>query len=552
MFGVGIHSPEDRRFVGLASGVVDDILVRDPVHATRVGDHRFDSRLPDPSPDTSDEFARILRRHSDFLESVDDVALSRMTAADLYVLRSEVSARLHELTVIRPHEWNPLAWNPADALHSLLERPFAPPADRARSLVGRLELVGEFLDNARHCLRAMPRPHIEVAIAQMAAIEPMLDRTMGDLGDVPGMAEAAESAVASIGRHVVWLADHRAKAAPGFSMGATAYEGVLRYRLGTPESIEEVLATAESDLDRVGEELGRTASKLLGKSMGRRRLVEDAMDKLAGPPAVDDESVLEVCGEALQRASEFVAARRLVSVPPMDLRLVAMPEVHRGVRVAYCDAPGSLERAELPTVLAVAPTAADWTAEQRQSFYREYNRDMIFDLMVHEAMPGHALQLAWARSAESPTAARSAFPSQLLIEGWATYAEEMMARNGFVVSTQRRPSLRFQQLKMQLRMIINTILEISIHTQGMTEAQGRRLMATRGYQEESEIIGKWRRASVTYGELPARYIGYRGVAAVVKQLAERHRGWNLRQVHDRLLAQGSIAPEHLPSILGLG
>lgn len=552
MFGVGIHSPEDRRFVGLASGVIDDILVRDPAHATRVGDHRFDSRLPDPSPDTSDEFARILRRHSDFLASVDDVALSRMTAADLYVLRSEVAARLHELTVIRPQEWNPLVWNPADALYSLLERPFAPAAVRARSLAQRLGRVGEFLDNARHCLGPMPRPHIEVAISQMSAIAPMLDDAMDDLGDDPGLVSAAESAIESVERHVVWLADQREKSVPDYRMGATAYQGVLRYRLGTQESVNEVLATAEEDLERVSEEMSSAAAKSLGKSMGRRRLVEDALDSLARSPGVNDESVLTVCSEALQRASEFVAARRLVSVPPMDVKLVRMPKVHRGINAVYCDAPGALEEAELPTVLAVAPTPSDWTAARRRSFYREYNRHMIFNLMVHEAMPGHALQLAWARCAEPPTAARSAFPSSLLVEGWATYAEELMARHGFVVSAAQRPSLRLQQLKMQMRMIIDTILEIGVQTQDMTEAEGRRLMATRGFQEEAEIVGKWRRASVTYGDLPACYLGYRGVAGLVKDLSERHREWDLRQVHDRLLAQGSVAPEHLRPIMGLG
>ena len=74
-----------------------------------------------------------------------------------------------------------------------------------------------------------------------------------------------------------------------------------------------------------------------------------------------------------------------------------MPEFARGVAVAYCDSPGPLETADVPTFYCIAPTPADWPAERVESFYREYNDHMIRNLTVHEAMPGHFLQLAHAR-----------------------------------------------------------------------------------------------------------------------------------------------------------
>lgn len=551
MLGVGIHSPEDRRFAGLAAAVIDDILVRDPVHATRVGDHRFDGRLPDPSADGSDEFARILRRHAGFLASVDEVALSRITAIDLAVLRREVAVRLHDLTVVRPQEWNPLVWNPAAAIFTLVERPYGPAQRRGEALVARLRGVGEFLDGARHTLGRMPGPHVEVAIQQMTAIAPMLDGMGHDLRDRPGMADAVSVGVAAVERHVDWLRRRLPQCEPDFRMGSEAYEGVLRHRLECSDSAEDVVARAHEDLDRLNEELASAAAKLLERGMGERRLVRTALGQLARASDVDDDSALDVCAEALRRATDFVAERGLVSIPAMDIQVARMPEARRGFSIAYCDAPGALEDGDYPTVLAMASAPKEWTEARRRSFYREYNRDMIHDLMVHEVMPGHALQLAWARQAEAPTGARAAFPSGLFVEGWAVYAEELMALRGFVVSEERRPAIRIQQLKMQMRGIINTILEIGIHTCGMTEAQGRRLMATRGHQEEGEIVGKWRRALVSYGRLPMYYLGYRAVAALVGDLKERHRDWDIRQIHDTLLAHGSISPTLLRSVVGL-
>ncbi|MFN8125465.1 MAG: DUF885 family protein [Candidatus Nanopelagicales bacterium] len=131
------------------------------------------------------------------------------------------------------------------------------------------------------------------------------------------------------------------------------------------------------------------------------------------------------------------------------------------------------------------------------------------------------------------------------------YAEELMAHRGFYVDPDRRLSLRLQQLKMQLRVIINTILDIRVHTRGMTEPEARRLMATKGFAEDGEIVGKWDRARLTAGQLSEYYVGYRGVAQIVDDLDTHHRDWDLRQVHDAVLAQGSVPPRILRSLVGL-
>ena len=163
-------------------------------------------------------------------------------------------------------------------------------------------------------------------------------------------------------------------------------------------------------------------------------------------------------------------------MPDVEVRLIDMPEIHRGVAVAYCDAPGPLESADVPTYVAVAPTPAGWDAERVASFYREYNGIQLHGLAIHEAMPGHVLQLAHAQRLASPTRVRRFGRSGVFVEGWAVFAEELMADRGYAPAGADRAALamRLQQLKMQARTAINAILDISVHAHGMTRGGGPR------------------------------------------------------------------------------
>ena len=213
-----------------------------------------------------------------------------------------------------------------------------------------------------------------------------------------------------------------------------------------------------------------------------------------------------------------------------------MPEINRGVAVAYCDPPGPLEPRPLPTFIAVSPTPSDWPADRVASFYREYNRHMVHNLMVHEAMPGHYLQLAHARRFTGSTRVRAALWSGSFVEGWAVYAEELMADHEYPGEGDPA-AVRMQQLKMQLRMVINAILDARVHAHGLTEAQAMALMTERGFQEEGEAAGKWRRAQLTSAQLSTYYVGY----TEVSDLAARAR-------QDRPGAQGPARPHARPRL----
>ena len=176
------------------------------------------------------------------------------------------------------------------------------------------------------------------------------------------------------------------------------------------------------------------------------------------------------------------------------------------------------------------------------SFFREYNAHMIHELTVHEAMPGHVLQFAHNSRYTAPVPVRKALWSGTFVEGWAVYAEEMMVDRGYRAAEGHADAQRMQQLKMQLRSVVNAILDTRVHAHGMTEDEAMELMMTHAHQEEGEAAGKWRRALLTSAQLSTYFVGYVEVSDLAGDLAAARPDLSIRQRHDLLLAHGSPAP----------
>jgi uncharacterized protein (DUF885 family) len=538
-------------FAALAERVVDALLALDPVGATWLGDHRFDGLLPDRSPTGVATALETIDESVTGLDSIDDLALDSIDdLVDLEILRAELLRWRFELAEVRRHTWDPMVWNPGTALYLLVARDTVPVDERAASARRRLQAVPELLATARDVLDDMPHIHVETALGQLAGTRALFD---GPVRELAATDTVVDLAVAAVDEFRGWLEERLPISVRDPRLGARLYAGVLWHSLDDDVTADELLRDAYDSLDLLNIQMAETARAYLGADAPSEGLVRAALDQIATSAPVSDVTVLPLMVDALARTTAFVAERQIVTVPELDVRVIEMPEIHRGTAVAYCDAPGPLETAAVPTFVAVAPTPADWTAERVASFYREYNGVQLHDLTVHEAMPGHVLQLARSRECLRPTRVRAAAMSGPFVEGWAVYVEGVLARAGYAADDDPRSALAFalQQQKMAVRGVINTILDIGVHVDGMTEADAMALMIERGFQEEGEAAGKWRRALLTAGQLPTYFAGYRAVASIAEDLRVLHPDWTDAQVHDLMLAHGSPAPRHLRTLLGL-
>ena len=535
----------DAAFGRLAREYLDDRAERHPDTATGLGDHRFDTRLPDPSAQALQAERGALDGWATRLAAIDHGALSAEHRVDAAMMADSVARRVFEIDELREHTWNPLQSNPGKAIYQLLARDFAPLADRLGSVAGRLAEIPAVLAEARRQLGRMPRVHLETAIGQfdgtIALVSKEIDAALEAAPACgPELARVRPAALEALTEHRTWLSAQLASA-DGFAdprIGPERFARKLSLTLSAAADADAILARAQADLDRVSEQIAELAAEMAGLAKPGREVVRQVLDRLAGD-VPDDTTILEFCRDALAAQIAFVTDRGLLTVYDDPVELIVMPEIDRGVAVAYCDSPGPLEPSPLSTFIAVSPAPADWTAERVASFYREYNRHMVHNLMVHEAMPGHYLQLQHSRRfTGSDTAIRAALRSGAFTEGWAVYTERIMAEQQYPGEGDPR-AVRMQQLKMQLRTIINAILDARIHGHGMTETEAMALMTGRGYQEEGEAAGKWRRAQLTSAQLSTYYVGYSEISDLAADLRAASPGLADQQLHDRMLAHGS-------------
>ncbi|WP_346536500.1 DUF885 domain-containing protein [Micromonospora sp. DPT] len=536
-------------FVPLAERIVEALLESRPGLATSAGDHRYDDRLPDLSPEAVKADQAMLREAADALSELDPDALELEEQVDHALLSALVDRELFELGEIRGYEWDPLRHNPGPLLHAVLARPYAPVEERLTHLVGRLSAVPDALATARATLRDMPRIHAETAVGQFTGTAALIrDEVPLLLAQAPAMFDrvepAATAAIAALEEFVAWLRiGLAADAGPGRDprLGRRRWEARLWHTLDTELGAAEVQRRAWANLDRVTEEIRAAAVELVGGSADDET-VRRALDLLAAEHP-DNHSIVDLASTTLDEAVDFVRDRDLVTLVDDPCVIQEMPEFARGVAVAYCDSPGPLETAALPTFYCISPTPADWPAHRVESFYREYNDHMIRNLTVHEAMPGHFLQLAHARRYAGPTRVRPLTESGVFVEGWAVYTEELMAGLGF-----GGLPVRLQQLKMQLRMTINALLDQLVHCEDLPEAEAMALMTGRGFQEEGEAAGKWRRALLTSTQLSTYFVGYSEMADIA---GARPAGVSVREWHDAMLAHDCPPPRHLRTLLGI-
>jgi uncharacterized protein (DUF885 family) len=155
------------------------------------------------------------------------------------------------------------------------------------------------------------------------------------------------------------------------------------------------------------------------------------------------------------------------------------------------------------------------------------------ELTLHEAMPGHLLQIAHANLYKSRL--RAFFQSGPMVEGWACYGQDVMADEGFL---DRDPRYLLAHYKFQMRMPVNAIIDQDFHVGNLTREQAMELMTKTAFQQEREAAGKWVRLQLSSAQLPVYFVGYQEWKDFRAE-AEMKPGFNLRKFHDSALSHGS-------------
>jgi uncharacterized protein (DUF885 family) len=505
--------------------LLDEWFEAQPTWATQIGFHAYDDRWPDFSAAGEQRRLAIIERHRAALRALDDAGLSADERIDRGLVLEALDAADFDERELLELAWDPLAIVrvAGGGLFSLLARDFAPWEHRGAAFVGRLQELPEFLANAASRLtgshgQPVSALHTQVALAQLGGVTDLIDQGLNeadrqaeeqghtqiakDMHSVEGAARAAvERLRKRLTDEVMPRADGEAR------LGYDLFAKKLRHVLASDIPPEEVLARARRDYELVRAEMLRLARVAWSDWLPGETPPDDGdevirrvLDAIAAQHPQPDQ-LIEFQREEIARIEDFVRAREIMRLPSEPLQITWTPVFMRAYGRAFLQAPGPLDKG-LPSYFWITPPDLSLGPEATESYLREDNDRMNVLMAIHEGVPGHYLQGAYAN--ESDSLARAVFASGTFAEGWAVYVTQVLMDLGY---RDNEPALMLTHWKFYLRAITNAIMDVAIHTENMTEEQAMALMVGGGFQEQDEARAKWLRARITSTQLSTYYIG---------------------------------------------
>ena len=550
------QSSADKQFEDLAKRYLDESPALGPVGATSLGDHRFDHLVNQVSSEARAERVAFNKKYIEELEIIPKGELSRAYQVDAALLDNRLRSGIWRIEELQEWSWNPLRYTglAGGAIYSLMAREFAPVEERLINVAGRLEQFPRMYAQIRETIipERVPKIHAETAVKQNKGVLSILDNLV-----VPQknklkkrhrkqLNKAIETARKENAKHQKWLEEEVLPKANGnFRIGPKLYDRKLAFTLQTPLTRQQILEKAESELVKTRSHMYDIA-KSVYKGMHPytefpevptevyqqaviRAVLEEAYREIP-----DKDGIIDFARSSIRIAEDFVKKAEILTLPSDPVEIIIMPEFRRGVTLAYCDSPGPLETG-LKTFYAVSPLPEEWTEKQVHSYLREYNQRSVHNLTIHEAMPGHFVQLA--HSNRYPSTLRAVLSSGVFIEGWAVYVERVFLEEGFL---DHDPLMQLIILKWYLRAIANAMIDQKIHAGDMSYDEAMELMIEDTFQEEREAAAKWIRAQLTSAQLSTYFVGFLEHYSLREEVQKRRGAkFVLKDYHDEELSFGS-------------
>jgi len=534
------HVPPQKRpramddFQAAARRIIDDYLLHEPIKATLAGLHDHDADVPDL---TADGFHAAGVRAKAYLATLERFDANRLTAAeriDHALLVSRFSTDVRELAELASHRHDPSLYaNVAIVgIYSLLMHDFAPIEERLPSIRARLEGVPQIVAAAQANLERSPAIWTQIAIEEIeggvsffrSQVEPLC---RGD----ELLRAALDNAVAAFDEFSAFLGGPYAnRDGKSFAIGRELFDFKLRNEHLLPYDADSLLAFGEAVLRETIEGLERTAA-LIDPSKAWTQLIESF--RTDHP---DEGHLLAEYRTGVDAARRFIIDRGLATMPPGEVLEVVETPLFMRPTVPYAAymPPGPFESRQTG-LYYVTPVNERLPVEERAEQMLGHNRHAMLLTNVHEAYPGHHLQLVRANEAKSLV--RKLLENTVLIEGWALYCEQLVLDEGMTDD----PRTRLFQLKDQLWRACRVVIDVKLHTGQMTFDEAVEMLVGVAHLERPNAIGEVRR----YTQSPTQPMSYLTGKQQIMELRERERRrlgsrFDLRAFHDRLLSYGSV------------
>ncbi len=506
-----------------------------PVGATGKGIHRYDHLLGDYS---EDKLVELNRREKEFigrLESIPMEELSSDEKIDRSILIGQLSTQTTEFDEFNPYQADPGIYPMIGlgGIYLLLVREFAPLPQRAQSILSRLRQVPQVLKEGKANLKKVPPVFAQVAIEVCENSKGFFGSLIPQIAQkVPSLKEelekASQEALEAIKGYLNFL--HKGLPERDFAYGTDLFNYMLKMHHRLPYDAQDLWELGEEVLAKTEEEIEKLA-KQIDPFQSWTKVVEKLKDDHPGP-----EELFDAYREKMEEARNFVLQKELVTIPPGEkLEIIPTPAFERPTIPYGAYMPPAPFEKEQKGFFYVTPVNESLPPEKREEQLRGHNRFGMVLTALHEAYPGHHLQLVHSNQVKSKV--RKTFYTSVFAEGWALYCEELMYEMGFY----KDPRVRLMQLKDQLWRAARVLIDVGLHTRGWSYEKAVGFLIDKAKLERTNAEKEVKRYCATPTQPMSYLIGKVQILDLRREFqTAKGNDFNLKGFHDQLLSFGTI------------
>jgi len=510
-----------------------------PVGATSLGVHDGAALLDDVSASAVQAEIARLEATKTALAALDARSLAPMDRDDRDVLAAQIDGQLLEYETVQQWRHNPATYVDlmTNAIYQLIERDFAPLPQRLRSVIAREQAIPAMLEQAKHNLADMPPVFIDVALENLGGADsffghdvPLAFAAITDQAQKAKLAASTKATLDAVAAYKAWLVAAKPDAHGSFVLGRESFQRLLASDM-VNVPVERVLEAGRAQLQRDHDAFLATEKLVDPKDPSGALAVIEA-DHPDGP------GLVTTARQQLYDLRTFIDEHHIVTLPSRLMPTVGeTPPFARAMIFGEEDAPGPLETHATQAYYFITPADSTQSAAEQDKYLSYFNRPLLLNLSVHEALPGHFTQFLFAEAHPEWSLVRKAAHSYTATEGWAHYTEQMMQDEGL---GQHDPKLRLAQLQDALLRDCRLVVSIGMHTGGMSLADATKLMGEECFQPASVAYKEARRGTADPG-----YFSYTlGKLEILKLRddvrAQEGAKFSLARFHDRFLGAGLV------------
>jgi len=512
-----------------------------PSAATSIGFHQYDGKIEDYS---AAAVAKRIQRLKQLQSQTSGLPSRRAPdeEIDIEILDGQIRAELLDLETLETWRHNPMNYVsvPGGAIDNLMKRNFAPPAERLRSVIARLNGIPKMIAAMKRNIDNPPREFTDLAfrIARGSvgffetSVENWAKHAAGDDRALLSEFATANSAAAnSLQDGADWLQQTLLPKSKGtYAIGRENFSKKLLYEEMVDQPLERILAVGEENLERDYHAFIETALKI-----DPSKNPDEVMKRLSDEHPTEA-SLIPDAKKTVEGIIHFIRDQKIISIPS-EVRptITETPPYARSGTFASMDTPGPYETKATEAYYYVTPPEKEWDGSHKDEHLRAYNPPVMNIITIHEAYPGHYIQFLNAK--QFPTKTRKLISCGTNAEGWAHYSEQMMVEEGFGNGD---PKIRLAQLQEALLRDARYVVGIKLHTAGWTVEDGAKYFREKAFQEPANAYEEARR-----GAYNPTYLYYTLGKLQIYKLREDYRRakgstFTLQAFHDEFVRQGSI------------